>query len=200
MTHGTHTAPIQRDQNADFSLPQALLVLLLERKRHGYGLYEDFSTTLGTIWTVKRSRLYAALTKLHAEGLVTTSSEAGDQGPRRQVYHPTAAGRDAAHAWMAAPVMPPHRMRVELLAKFALCRRLGRDDWRRLIAAQRSLCRSHAGAQVDGEPRREPGDNGDPVVTLLTESYRRNFLQGMLVWLDECEELLAAGDPGVVRS
>ncbi|MBW3555364.1 MAG: helix-turn-helix transcriptional regulator [Actinobacteria bacterium] len=70
----------------------AVLVLLKQRWRHGYGLHEqlrELGVPVGDL-----SRLYRSLRKLEDEGIVTSrwDTEAPRKGPARRIYTLTRQG------------------------------------------------------------------------------------------------------------
>jgi len=66
----------------------------------------------------------------------TAEQQASDQGPVRSLIDATRAGRDAASAWLAEPVLHTQDLRFELLVKLALLHR-ARADPLPLLQAQR---------------------------------------------------------------
>jgi poly-beta-hydroxybutyrate-responsive repressor len=80
----------------------ALLLLLLERPRHGYDLLEGIPSLVGDGTEVDLGNLYRMLRGLEAEGLVSSHWDVDAPGPARRVYTLTAAGTRLLHAWATA--------------------------------------------------------------------------------------------------
>ena len=80
-----------------FLLP-ALLLLLAEEPRHGYGLAKGvYALQVGR---VDRPSVYRALAQLEADGLIGSSPEVPRAGQSRRVYSLTAQGEQALRLWM----------------------------------------------------------------------------------------------------
>ena len=76
-----------------------VLLLLAERRGHGYELHERFCALLPA-WTVTPGTLYRALRRLEASRLVLSVQEATQiRGPARRVYEITARGHAALDGW-----------------------------------------------------------------------------------------------------
>ena len=80
----------------------ALLLLLLERPRHGYDLLENIPALVGDGAEVDLGNLYRLLRGLEAEGLVTSQWDVSAPGPARRIYTLTPAGARLLEAWATA--------------------------------------------------------------------------------------------------
>lgn len=171
----------------------ALLGLLREGPRHGYGLAAAFGPEgrLGIALRLKMSQMYAYLRKLERQGLLVARDETGASSHRaRRVFALTEAGERAFDAWLAAPVATTREVRLAFLLKLAFTL----DDparARTLLERQREataawLARQRARADL-------AASDAPPSLALLTLRHRILLSEATLVWLDETATLLAAG-------
>jgi DNA-binding PadR family transcriptional regulator len=108
----------------------SVLALLAEQPAHGWALATALSPEgeIGCVWSLGRPLVYRSLEILEKRGLVEPSGlEASVRGPKRTVYHLTAAGRAELDRWLAEPVGAVHEIRSLLLLKLVFGERLGVD-------------------------------------------------------------------------
>jgi len=74
-------------------LSLCVLRVVADGPTYGYAIAGRLSDA--GLGSVKGGTLYPILARLEAEGLVTSSWEAGDGGPGRKFFHLTDAGREA---------------------------------------------------------------------------------------------------------
>ena len=79
------------------TLAHALLGLLAERTRTGYGLLKHFEQSLAYAWPASHSQIYTELAKLLAAGLIR-EGEALPRGGRP--YEITASGLEEVRRWL----------------------------------------------------------------------------------------------------
>ena len=71
-----------------------VLGLLADGPVHGYDLLERFRSRSMGFWTeLSRASVYQVLKRLEREGLVTSRSQGGREGPDRRVFRITRSGR-----------------------------------------------------------------------------------------------------------
>ncbi len=70
------------------SVRHALLGLLAQRPRHGYGLHAAFEAVVGGAENrdVKPAPIYTTLARLQEGGLVQQDSVEQDSGPEKRIY------------------------------------------------------------------------------------------------------------------
>ena len=83
-----------------FSEP-ALLLLLRERRTHGYELLDALPTLTGDE-RVDMGNLYRVLRAFEEDGLVVSEWSAGEPGPGRRTYELTDEGRRLLDEWASA--------------------------------------------------------------------------------------------------
>ena len=126
----------ERDRNpAEY----AVLGALERGPAHGYDLYHYLSANLGAIWTLGLSQIYALLSRLEKEGLITHQRQAQGKRQDRKIFVLTDAGREIFKDWVRRPVVHVRDLRLEFLCKFHFARTRGRGAERRLIKAQMSV-------------------------------------------------------------
>ena len=157
-----------------------VLCLISEAPSHGFALARTLSEdgALGQIWRVPKPVIYRALQRLETAGLVVTVElQPSSAGPVRSLVDVTDAGRDAAAAWLAKPVIHNRDIRSELLMKLALLDRAGADPVP-LLAAQRAQLEPVAEA-MHGKLARTTGF--DRMIIL----WRRETVEATLRFLDD---------------
>ncbi len=172
---------------ATFSLENLALGLLMQGPRHGYQLYREYESIFLPIWTVGRSKFYAALAALHEEGLLAATAEPQDDRPTRKIYSLTAEGRRRFLAWLYEPVMPIRAVRVEFLAKLRFFPLLNLPDAYRLIDAQIAVCL----AMLEEWPDGHASTHDDDPFFALVDDFRRRQIELILDWLGACRRQLS---------
>ena len=76
----------------------ALLLLLRERKAHGYDLLERLPELVGDE-RVDVGNLYRVLRRLEEQGLVSSEWDESVPGPAKRTYELTEPGREALERW-----------------------------------------------------------------------------------------------------
>ena len=79
----------------------ALLLLLRERRAHGYDLLDRLPEVTGEA-RVDVGNLYRVLRSLEQQGLVASEWDESVPGPAKRVYELTGEGADALDRWAAA--------------------------------------------------------------------------------------------------
>jgi poly-beta-hydroxybutyrate-responsive repressor len=91
-----------------FQVP-ALLLLLRERRAHGYDLLDRLPEVTGEA-RVDVGNLYRVLRSLEGQGLVASEWDESVPGPAKRVYELTAAGAEALDRWAAALAQTRNRI------------------------------------------------------------------------------------------
>src|SRR5262245_54261762 len=113
----------------------ALLGFLRSGALHGYEIHRRLSDPvgLGLVWHVKQSQLYALLTKLEAEGYLSSSFKAQETRPTRKIYRLTKNGTDTFLEWVQNPVPHGRDIRLDFMVKFYFAQREGSKVAARLL-------------------------------------------------------------------
>ena len=77
-----------------------LALLTMEGEQSGYDLHRSVSRSIGHVWAPAKSRLYAVLPRLAADGLAYGRHVHQSGRPDKQLYAITDAGRAAVQAWL----------------------------------------------------------------------------------------------------
>jgi PadR family transcriptional regulator PadR len=124
----------------------ALLLLIAEEARHGYGLAESLGA-LGIV-RIDRPSVYRALADLERDGLVRSFSAPPKAGATRRMYQITADGELVLEAWMS--VVAQERAALDkVLQRYWYCN------------AERLALKGRPASSAVADPRREgPGERG----------------------------------------
>ncbi len=164
------------------SVGPVLLGLLLPGPKHGYELHQEFTESLGAVWQVGLSQMYAHLKALENDGLVTCQTEVQANRPPRKIYSITDEGRGHFLRWLHEPTPQIRGIRLEFLSRLFLFRRLGLPGLRDLIDRQKALCQARAEALS-----RLADDTDDPFLRLV-HRFRMGQVEAIIHWLDTCRE------------
>ncbi|MEU1722425.1 PadR family transcriptional regulator [Nonomuraea sp. NPDC005692] len=88
------------------ALRHAVLAALLDGEYSGYQLTKIFDVGVSNFWYAAPQQLYAELTRLEADGLVTGREVVQRGRPNKRLFSVTAAGLDELAAFVAAPAKP----------------------------------------------------------------------------------------------
>lgn len=164
------------------SVGPVLLGLLFPGPKHGYELHQEFTESLGAVWQVGLSQLYAQLKALEDEGLVACQTEVQPNRPARKVYSLTESGRQRFLEWLHEPTPHIRGIRLEFLSRLFLFNRLGLPGLRDLIDRQKALC--HDRAETFG---RLADEASDPFLRRVY-LFRKGQVEAVIHWLDTCVE------------
>jgi PadR family transcriptional regulator AphA len=176
-----------------------VLAVLDEAPAHGFAVAALTARDgeLGRVWHIPRPVVYRALGRLREGGLIDAGDAESGPGPQRTPYSITAAGRDEARRWLAAPVAHVRDLRSEFLLKLALLDRRGAEP-AELVAAQRAALTPIAEALVI---ERRASAGFDDVLL----AWRASTTAAALAFLDEIgprpapSDGSAGADPGGER-
>ena len=85
------------------SLPHALLGLIQYRPATGYELKAAFDGSIHFFWNATLPQIYRTLSRMEADGWVTSRVEHQAKKPSRRVFSLTAAGVTEFQRWLAEP-------------------------------------------------------------------------------------------------
>lgn len=134
------------------SLKHALLGLLAQGPRSGYGLLKHFEGSVGYAWPALHSQIYPELARLREEELIEQVGE----GPRgAKTYELTGRGLDEVRRWLRTE--PDRTVRSEAALRIFFLWLLPEDEQVRFLEReldyQRGLVSElDAIAQAEGEP------------------------------------------------
>ena len=135
-----------------------LALLAIEGEQSGYDLHRQVSRSIGHVWAPAKSRLYAVLPRLAADGLARGRRVRQTGRPDKQLYEITDAGRAAVQAWLETvePGTPADTVHLKLFlggltTHDVLRRHLEQllEDLGQRLAALEELDRSNTGRGHD---------------------------------------------------
>lgn len=162
-----------------------LLALLAAGPRHGYELKGRFDEALGATWPINIAQIYAALSKLEDEGMVSLEVVMQENFPPRKVYSLTHDGSAELAGWLEVPADGPVRLRDEVFFKVLAHVLAGGGDSNALIRRQRQAYLRSLG-NLNAELA---APDLDAANSLLLEGAALR-IQADLRWLDLCDERL----------
>lgn len=167
-----------------------LLGLLRERPCHGYELYQAFNnaTTLGQVWHLGISQMYAELKKLETAAMVRSTVERRDLRPPRRIFALTPKGRSAFTRWMETPARGVREMRLEFMVRLFFARGAGRRAVTRLIVQQQNALNRELAA-LSGKSGAGAADE----YAELVRKFRTSQLHAALEWLETCRKMSVRG-------
>ncbi|GLY65754.1 PadR family transcriptional regulator [Amycolatopsis taiwanensis] len=98
------------------TLRHAVLASLLDEERSGYQLAKAFDVGVANFWHALPQQLYAELSKLEKDGLITGRDVRQANRPAKRLFRPTRAGLDELQRFVAAESRPSV-IRDDLLVK-----------------------------------------------------------------------------------
>lgn len=184
---------MSRTVKAPLALEHALLGLLRQRPMHAYEMHQTLTRarSLGLVWHIKQSQLYALLARLEAAGYLEAATEAQGTRPPRKVLHLTPRGQAAFERWMASPVEHGRDFRLEFLAKLFFAAQGDPAALTTLIERQREECKRWLGDLH----QQATALADDRCYDWLVLQFRIGQIEAIVNWLDTCESTLLAGHP-----
>lgn len=162
------------------SLELALLGFLRQGPRHGYELHRQVADPdgLGRVWVLRQANLYAYLTRLEAEGYLTSRQQPQPTRPARKLFRLTRPGKKAFLDWVQRPVAHGRDFRVEFLVKLYLAERETPSLAPGLVAGQRDAAQDWLAGLQARAAALPPGSYAARVC-----AYRIGQTEAMLAWL-----------------
>jgi DNA-binding PadR family transcriptional regulator len=114
-----------------------LLGLLSVGPSYGYDLKHAFDRFFGSEQPLAFGQVYATLSRLSRDGLITPVGEESGGGPNRKRYQVTDGGRQRLVEWMFTPEVPNESLQSDLFAKTVVALLVDQDA-ERLLDIQRS--------------------------------------------------------------
>lgn len=172
---------------APLTMEHALLGFLRDEPMHAYEMHQllNQTGTLGVVWRIKQSQLYALLARLEDAGYLASVMAPQETRPARKMLHLTEAGRAAFEAWRVTPVYHGRDLRQEFLAKLYFADLAGPAVVEQLIAEQRAVCLSMLKTlQARADAAQQP-------YMRVVYEFRCSQLKASCEWLARCTEILS---------
>jgi DNA-binding PadR family transcriptional regulator len=98
------------------ALGQAILASLVDGSCSGYDLAKQFDGTVGFFWSATHQQIYRELSKLEAQGWITSQIIPQEGRPDKKLYRITELGTQQLIEWIAQPC-EPSPIKDDLLVK-----------------------------------------------------------------------------------
>ncbi|GIV90578.1 MAG: PadR family transcriptional regulator [Chloroflexus sp.] len=187
MCLGTSIRYLMSVSKPTFTIELALLGLFRQGSLHPYELFQQVQRpdSLGSVWRLKQSHLYALLDRLEARGYLTHRLELQGHRPPRKILSLTPAGEAAFAEWVVTPVSHGRDIRLEFLTKLYFARREGLAVADQLLERQIVCCRRW----LDDHIQRVAALPEESFERLV-QQYRIGQIRATLAWLEESRETL----------
>ena len=163
---------------------EVILGLLKAQPTHGYELLEYFRSpaSLGRIWTMSTSQMYAVLKRLSNNCDILGRVLDGPNAPSRVEYMVTGEGNQKLEAWLydPEPSASIHRIRVLFLSRVYIANLLN-TPLESIITAQTKSC------QAQQEVLLEQRANSQSEIEQLTLDFVISQLISAINWLKESQ-------------
>ena len=169
------------------SVSRSLLGLLDLAPRHGYDLKRSYDELFGGDRPLAYGQVYATLSRLLKNGLVSVDGVQAGEGPDRKQYAITEAGVTDLESWLRTPERPAEYLQNTLYAKVVLALMSHRSAGE-ILDTQR---REHLTSMRELTRRKESGDLADQIIC----DHALLHLEADLRWLElTASRLTALGD------
>jgi DNA-binding PadR family transcriptional regulator len=158
------------------SIGHTLLGLLERGPRHGYDLKRAYDERFGQDRPLHYGQVYATLSRLLRNGLVSEGGVEPGGGPDRKRYAITDAGVTNVEEWLMTPEKPESYLQSTLYTKVVLALLSGRDA-AEVLDAQRG---THLAAMRELTTRKSRGDLADQLIC----DHALFHLEADLRWLE----------------
>lgn len=184
------------------STRHVLLNALLSGAASGYDLLKRFRPSAGHWWRPKPAQMYAELSRMEADGLVTAEMVIQTKYPNKRVFSITADGRAELRRYAAVP-SPPGEFRDELVIKMlsidvADPAVLLADVARRREWSVERLRRERARVEVmlDGQDPDTFARTADDVGDYLWRLCSIGLMEETVAWCDTVARVIELRRPG----
>ncbi|MBO3725715.1 PadR family transcriptional regulator [Actinomyces bowdenii] len=173
-------------------LRHAILGLLADEPRSGYDISRAFAGSVVHFWYADQSQVYRTISRLEADGAISTRVIPQSGRPDRRVHSLTDAGRAELDAWLTSP-LEPRQNKDTLLARVFFAASLGhegvlalldeveqmiRADQEELEAVEQTLL-----TEIDGA-----GERLDTVLKMATLRYGLDGAREELRWIERTRQ------------
>ena len=158
------------------SVSRSLLGLLEAAPRHGYDLKRAHDELFRSERPLAYGQVYATLSRLLKNGLVTVEGTEPGEGPDRKRYAITDAGVSDVQSWLSTPERPQEYLQNTLYTKVVLAL-LSHRSADEILDAQRA---EHLTAMREFTRRKQSGDLADQLIC----DHALFHLEADMKWLE----------------
>lgn len=145
----------------------AVLGLLAKGPSYGYELKSNFERAIGPQWgELNIGQIYQVLERLVRDGLVTGRVVAQTRRPDKTIYRLTKDGKAELYRWLSEPSARQGGYRDDFFLKLFVASRIGEDQLRAAISAQREQYLAELASLGDLRSRHKE----DSLIVLLLEA------------------------------
>ncbi len=176
----------------------AILGILIQGPCSGYDIKKQIEEKIINFWHESYGQIYPTLKRLHAEGLVTKTTETQEKRPNRHVYTITDAGYDSLIEWLRQPVeLQPDR--IEILLKLVFGRNLTpQENIQHLETHQQHMTAvNQTFQQIVANLQANKPDDPDLLYNLITLDYGIHTTNAIIRWCGKTIETLKNLDTGL---
>ncbi len=155
----------------------------------GYEIKKVTEGPLQQLFDASFGSIYAGLTRLTEDGLVTCAAQSQSGKPDKKVYSLTQAGR-AALLDTLTPLPGPDRMRSEFLFTMLFAHLLSPTHISGVIEHRLEIYRNLLEALESGALAALLGDFGDPAATAFVSGYGAAMIRASLAYVEENRHLV----------
>lgn len=170
-----------------------ILLGVLSESQSGYDIKKYFERSLKNFWNAELSQIYPLLQKMEKEGLLDSTTDDSDIGPKKRIYGRTEKGNTELESWLSkGPVVGTERIaylaQVFFLANLkdkasAIAYMQKLKDYTAARLATLKAAETEWAGQDARYPDALPDDEFYPQLTLTLGIAR---LRGTLEWCEEC--------------
>ncbi len=176
----------------------AILGILIQGPCSGYDIKKQIEEKIINFWHESYGQIYPTLKRLHAEGLVTKTTETQEKRPNRHVYTITDAGYDSLIEWLRQPVeLQPDR--IEILLKLVFGRNLTpQENIQHLETHQQHMTAvNQTFQQIVANLQANKPDDPELLYNLITLDYGIHTTNAIIRWCGKTIETLKNLDTGL---
>ena len=183
------------------STRHALLNALLHGDASGYDLAKRFQPATAHWWHPKPAQMYAELSRMEADGLVSAETVIQTKYPNKRVFSLTQAGREELRRYAAVP-SPPGEFKDELVIKMLSIDVADPAVLLVDIARRRKWCverlrrdRASMEAMLEGQDAEAFAQNANDVGEYLWRLRSIGLMEESVAWCDAAARLIELRRP-----
>ncbi len=159
------------------------LGFLSEKPAHGYELFREFKSTLGGLWHISESQMYATLQRLQKRGLVSVARVRKGAAAESRVLSLTGEGRTEFEKWLrTSTVCVPRLLRLEYITRvfFAYRRNDGTLD---IVMQEQERELQREIQRLESLAEAEDGEAAGLDVARMMRTFRLDQVRAAFAWI-----------------
>ena len=175
------------------ALTHTILATLGNEAFSGYDLWKKFTECTSHYWKASQQQVYRELSKLEAQGAISSEIVPQDNRPDKKLYQVTPLGKEILTDWIAKP-SDPMAVREELLVKVLAGHLVSSQVIIQELQRRHQIHAENLAACKEKE-QEMLGDSGKPSELSTTQKCMyltlRRGIRYETEWKDWCEEAIA---------